>query len=154
MSSVIALVGFVGLGLLVAISERALLSGAARVWLLSLQPPPGAIPDTALGPIWATLQASCGAAGWLAWRRTGAGPALRLWGWQLAAGAARAAAFLGIHNIALAVGLGLVVFGLLLAVIHRFGALHRGAAWLMVPSLLWTCYVLYLDAGFVLLNPG
>lgn len=153
-SSGIALVGFVGLALLVGIADGALASGAARAWLLSLHRPPGAIPGTAFGPVWGALQISSGIAGWLAWRRAGAGPALRLWGWQLAAGAARAAAFFGIHNLALAVGMGVVVLGLLLVVIRRFGAIHRTAAWLMVPSLLWTGYVLYLDAGFVLLNQG
>jgi len=153
-SSVVALLGFVGLALLVGIADEALASGSARIWFLSLHRPAWTLPGAAFGPIWGALQMSCGLAGWLAWRRAGAGPALRLWGWQLAAGAARTAAFFGIHNLALTVGLGLVVLGLLLAVIHRFSAILRAAAWLMVPSLLWTCYVLYLDIGFLLLNPG
>lgn len=148
------MVGFVGLVLLVGAADRALASGAARVWYASLARPPGTAPEGAFGPIWAVLYVSCGTGGWLAWRTAGATPALRLWGWQLAATAARAAVFFGLRHPLMAVGAGVVVLALLVAVIRRFGAIHRGAAWLMVPSLLWTGYVLYLDGGFALLNPG
>jgi translocator protein len=149
-----ALVGFVGLALLVGAADGAIASGAARVWYLSLDRPPGALPDMAFGPIWAVLYICCGVGGWLAWRQTGAGPALRLWGWQLFATAARSAAFFGLRNPALAVGVGLAVLALLILVIRGFAAIHRGAAWLMVPSLLWTGYVLYLDAGILVLSPA
>ncbi len=149
-----ALVGFVGLALLVGVADGAIASGAARVWYLSLDWPPGAPPTMALGPIWATLYICCGLGGWLAWRRAGAGRALRVWGWQLFATAARAAAFFGLRNPALAIGAGLVVLVLLILVIRGFSAIHRGAAWLMVPSLLWTGYALYVDAGIVVLNPA
>lgn len=153
-SPVIALVGFVGLALLVGLADRALDSGAARVWYNSLSRPLGAAPGGAFGPVWAVLYLSSGIGGWLAWRQAGAAPALRLWGWQLAAGALWAAAFFGLRHLLLAFAVGLVVLALVTAVVRRFGAIHRGAAWLMVPSLLWTGYVLYLDAGFALLNRG
>jgi translocator protein len=151
---VVALVGFVGLALLVGLADRALASGAARAWYLSLHAPPGAAPGGAFGPIWALLYVCCGVGGWLAWRQAGAAPALRLWGWQLAATAARAAAFFGLRHLLLAVGVGLVVLALVAVVVGRFAAIHRGAALLMVPSLLWSGYVLYVDAGFALLNPS
>ncbi|MEO8715070.1 MAG: TspO/MBR family protein [Acetobacteraceae bacterium] len=152
-ASRIALLGFVGLALLVGVADGALASGAARIWVLSLNRPAGALTIAEFGPAWGVLQTSCGVAGWLAWRRAGAGTALRLWGWVLAAGAARAAAFFGMHNLGLTIGIGAVMLGLLAALIRRFGAIHRPAAWLMVPSLLWTVYILYLDVGFLLLNP-
>lgn len=149
-----ALVGFVGLALLVGAADGALASGAARAWYLSLDRPPGAAPEMAFPPIWVALYMCCGLGGWLAWRKAGAGPALRLWGWQLFATAARAAAFFGLRNPALAIGVGVAILGLLILVIRGFGAIHRGAAWLMVPSLLWTSYFLYLDAGILVLNPA
>jgi benzodiazapine receptor len=149
----IALLGFVGLALLVGLADRALASGAARAWYLSLDGPPGAAPGGAFGPIWAVLYVCSGVGGWLAWRQAGAAPALRVWGWQLAATAARAASFFGLRHLLLAVGVGLVALALVVAVIRRFSAIHKGAAWLMVPSLLWSGYVLYADAGFALLNP-
>lgn len=142
-----------GLALLVAIADGALASGTARAWYLSLQTPPGAAPATAFGPIWAAIYVCCGIGGWLAWKRAGAALALRIWGWHLAATAVRASVFFGLRNPVLAAGVGLVVFALAVAVIRAFGVLHRGAAWLMVPSLLWTGYVFYLDTGFWLLNP-
>ncbi|HJS84995.1 MAG TPA: TspO/MBR family protein [Acetobacteraceae bacterium] len=149
-----ALVGFVGLALLVGAADGALASGAARAWYLSLARPPGAAPEAAFGPIWAALYICCGFGGWLAWRQAGAGRALRLWGWQLFATAARAAAFFGLRNPALALGVGVAILVLLILVIRRFWAIHRGAAWLMVPSLLWTGYCLYLDAGILVLTPA
>ena len=142
-----------GLALLVALADTALASGTARGWFLSLASPPGAPPPRALAPVWVVLQLSCGVAGWLAWRRAGAGAALRLWGWLLAVSAARTAAFFGARNFALAIAVGILLLGLAVAVVHRFWAIRRGAAGLMVPSLLWTGYALYLDLGFLLLNP-
>ena len=149
-----ALVGFVGLALLVGAADGAIASGTARAWYLSLDRPPGALPEMAFGPIWAVLYVCCGLGGWAAWRRAGAGPALRLWGWQLFATAVRAAAFFGLRNPALSIAVGVLTLGLLVLVIHQFGAIRRGAAWLMVPSLLWTGYSLYLDAGILVLNPA
>lgn len=139
--------------MLVALADTALASGTARGWFLSLTPPSGAPPVRALAPIWVLLQFSCGIAGWLAWRRAGAGTALRLWGWLLALSAARTAAFFGAHNFALSIAMGVLLLGVAAAVVHRFWGLHRGAAGLMVPSLLWTGYALYIDVGFLLLNP-
>jgi benzodiazapine receptor len=149
-----ALVGFVGLALLVGAANGAVASGAARIWYLSLDQPPGTAPGMAFGPIWAVLYICCGIGGWLAWRQAGAGPALRAWGWALFATAAREAAFFGLRNPALAIAAGLLVLALLILVVRGFGAIHRGAASLMVPSLLWTGYVLYLDAGILMLNPA
>ncbi len=159
MSPGVALVGFVGLALLVGVADGAIASGAARLWYISLHRPFGAVPDSLFGPIWAFLYLCCGLGGWLAWRRGIERPArttaaLRLWGWALAATAARAAFFFGVRSPLLALTAGVVVLGLLLLVVRVFAALHRGAASLMVPSLLWTGYILYLDAGFWMLNPG
>ncbi len=147
------MVGFLGLALLVAVADAALASGTARGWFLSLTPPLGAPPLRGLAPLWIVLQLSCGTAGWLAWRRAGAGGALRLWGWLLAVSAARTAAFFGARNFALALAMGVLLLGFAVAVVHRFWTIHRGAAGLMVPSLLWTGYALYIDLGFLLLNP-
>ena len=128
-----ALIGFVGLALLVGAADGALASGAARVWYISLDRPPGAAPETAFAPIWAAVYVCCGLAGWLAWRQAGAGPALRLWGWQLFASAVVAAAFFGLRNPALAIAVGVLTLGLLVLLIRQFGAIRRSAAWLMVP---------------------
>lgn len=152
--SSLALIGFVGLALLVALADTALASGTARAWFLSLTSPPGAPPVRVLATLWAVLQLFCGVAGWLAWRRAGAGAALRLWGWLLAISAARTAALFGARNFALAIAMGVLLLAVAAAVVYRFWSVHRGAAGLMVPSLLWTGYAVYLDIGFLVLNPG
>jgi len=153
MASRLALVGFLGLCLLVGAADGAVTAGAVHGWYLSLIRPPGTPPNWLFGPVWGVLYALIGTAGWLVWRRAGASPALRLWGWQLGLNAAWTPAFFGLHSprLALAVIAALVVFiGL---TIRAFARIDRRAAWLLVPYLLWTGYALYLNAGFFWLNP-
>src|SRR5581483_4731355 len=97
-SPVLALVGFVGLCLLVGGADGAIISGAGRAWYASLDRPPATPPNWVFAPVWTALYVMVGVSGWLAWRRCGAARPLRLWGWQLAANAAWAPAFFGLHN--------------------------------------------------------
>jgi benzodiazapine receptor len=145
-------VGFVGLCLLVGAADSGLTSGATRGWYLSLDRPPGTPPNWAFGPVWMTLYVLIGVAGWLVWRRTGAGPAVRLWGWQLAANAAWNPAFFGMHNIGLALAIIVVMIATIAMAIRAFAGISRPAAWLMAPYLAWTCFAAYLNAGFWWLN--
>lgn len=154
MSPALAFVGLVGLCLLVDAASATLCTGSARAWYMALIAPPAALPHWAYRPIWTALYMMLGAAAWLVWRRAGPCAPVRLWGWLLATNAVRAAAFFGLRNPALAVLLGIVAFLLLFAIVSGFRRASRVAAWLVVPSLLWTVYVLYLDAGFWFLNLG
>jgi translocator protein len=150
----LALVGFVGLGLLVGAAGGALTAAAVRGWYAALVHPPGTPPDAVFGPVWGVLYVLMGVAAWRIWRRVQAGPALRLWGWQLAANAAWTPVFFGLHQplLALAVMLALIVLIVLTA--RRFAAIDRPAAMLLVPYLLWTGYAFYLNAGICWLNRG
>ena len=102
MSPVLALVGFVGLCLLVAAADGSIVAGAARGWYLSLNRPPGTPPNWVFAAVWTALYAMIGLAGWLVWRRTVGTRALRLWGWQLAANAFWTPAFFALHSPPLA----------------------------------------------------
>src|SRR4051812_22755433 len=68
-SPVLALVGFVGLCLLVGAAAGSLVAGLPRAWYLSLHAPPGTPPDWVFAPVWTGLYVLIGLAGWLAWRR-------------------------------------------------------------------------------------
>jgi benzodiazapine receptor len=153
-SPVLALVGFVGLCLLVGAADGALIAGAPRGWYLSLIRPPGTPPDWLFGPVWTVLYAMIGLAGWLVWRRTTTAWPLRLWGWQLAANALWTPAFFALHSPPLALAVCLVLLALIVLTIRSFARLRRSAAWLMAPYLAWTCYATYLTAGFWWLNPS
>lgn len=151
-SRTLALVGFVGLCLLVGAADAAVSSGAIRHWYPSLTRPPGTPPNWVFGPVWSVLYVLMGVAAWLVWRRSGASRVLRLWGWQLAANAAWTPFFFGLANPALALADIAALLGLLVFTIRGFARVDRVAAVLMLPYLLWTGYAAYLNCGFWWLN--
>ena len=65
----LALVGFVGLCLLVGAADGSIVAGPSRGWYLSLNRPPGTPPNWLFAPVWTGLYAMIGVAGWLVWRR-------------------------------------------------------------------------------------
>jgi benzodiazapine receptor len=151
-SPALALVGFVGLCLLVATVGGSMTARAIHHWYQTLQAPPGTPPNWVFAPIWTALYVTIGVAAWLVWRRLGAAPPLRLWGWQLAANALWAPAFFGLHSPALAMGVMIVLLFLIALTIRAFRRIHRIATYMMVPYGVWCLYAAYLNAGFLLLN--
>ena len=149
-----ALVGFVGLTLLVGVVDGALTVPAVRTWYLALARPVGTPPNWVFAPVWTVLYAMIAVAAWLAWQRPGHRRALLLWGWQLLANALWTPIFFGLHLIAPAMLEILVLVSLTGLTLFEFTRLSRPAASLMLPYLLWTCYAAYLNAGFWLLNPA
>jgi benzodiazapine receptor len=149
-----ALVGFVGLTLLVGAVDGLLTAPAIRTWYLALARPPGTPPNWLFGPVWTVLYAMIAVAAWLIWQKPWHRRALLLWGWQLLANALWTPIFFSLHliGVALLEVLVLVLLGGLTTV--AFACLSRPAALLMLPYLAWTCYAAYLNAGFWWLNPG
>lgn len=150
----LALLGFIGLCLLVGVADGTLTAAAVQGWYLSLTPPPLTPPEWIFGPVWITLYVMIGLAGWLVWRQCGAAAPVRLWGWQLAANALWTPAFFGLQSPTL----GLVVMAALLALvgktIARFWTVSRLATMLMTPYLGWCLFAAYLNTGFWWLNRG
>jgi translocator protein len=151
-SPVLALVGFVGLCLLVGAVGGTIVAGTSWSWFLSLIHPPGMVPPGFFAPIWVCLYSMIGVAGWLAWRRSISARPLRLWGWQIAVNAFWAPAFFALHSPLLALAVSVVLLALVAVTVRMFAVLHSLAAWLLVPYLAWTGYVTYLTAGFWWLN--
>jgi benzodiazapine receptor len=151
-SPVLALVGFVGLCLLVGMVGGSMTAHAIHHWYLTLLRPPGTPPSWVFAPIWTVLYVMLGVSGWLVWRRAGASRPLRMWGWQLAANALWAPAFFGLHSPALAMAVMVAMLLLIGATFRSFRNVHRRAAGLLVPYAAWACYAAYLNAGFLLLN--
>jgi tryptophan-rich sensory protein len=148
----LALVGFVGLCVLVGAADSALTASGVRGWYLSLARPPGTPPNWIFGPVWMTLYVLMGVAGWLVWRREGAGRPLQLWGWQLAINALWNPAFFGLHNIGLAFAIIVAMIAMTATIVRAFAKVQKAAAWLMAPYLAWSCFAAYLNAGFWWLN--
>jgi benzodiazapine receptor len=151
-SPTLALVGFIGLCLLVRAVSGSMTARAVHHWYLTLRAPAGTPPTWVFVPVWTVLYVMIGVAGWLVWRRLGAASPLRLWGWQLAANALWAPAFFGLHSPALAMGVVIVLLLFIALTIVAFRRIHRTAAMLMVPYGAWCLYAAYLNAGFLLLN--
>ncbi|HEY0181598.1 MAG TPA: TspO/MBR family protein [Rhodopila sp.] len=151
-SPALALVGFVGLCLLVGVVGGSMTARAVHQWYATLRAPAGTPPNWVFAPVWTSLYVMIGTAAWLVWKRLGAGQPLRLWGWQLAANALWAPAFFGLHSPALAMVVLIVLLPLIAMTILTFKRIHRIAAILMAPYGVWCLYAAYLNAGFLLLN--
>lgn len=157
--SLLALIGFVGMSLLVWAANGAITAGNVRGWYSLLSAPPGTPPTWLFAMVWTTLYPLMGVAAWLVWRRIAVGAerkraALRTWGWQLLINSLWSPAVFGLHSLEL----GLLVVALLLAAIlltiRRFVPLQPFAAALMGFYVAWVGYAAYLNVGFWWLNQG
>ncbi len=121
-------------------------------WYLSLTRPPGTPPNWVFGPVWTVLYVLMALAAWMVWRRVGAGPALRLWGWQLAANALWSPVFFGLRSPALGLAAILLMLALVAATARVFHRIRPLAGALMLPYLAWVSYATYLNLGLWWLN--
>jgi translocator protein len=158
-AQVFALIGFLGLSLLVQCAAVGAADNGIAHWYLSLREPPLTMPTRAFAAIWALADAMLGVAAWLLWRRVdpwqpSARPALRLWGWQIALIAAWAPTFFGLRAPAIALWVMAALIAVSVATLVAFCRRNRIAGALLLPSLAWFCYAAYLNLGFWWLNAG
>ena len=151
-ASLLALVGFLGLCLLVGAAAGELTAGTVRLWYNALARPPGTPPGWVLAPVWGVLYLMIGTAAWLVWRRVGNASPLRLWGWQLLLNALWTPAFFGLRQPALALAVILTLLVLVVLTARAFARVERRAALLMLPYAAWVAYATYLNLGFWWLN--
>jgi tryptophan-rich sensory protein len=154
-----ALIGFVGLSLLVQLAASGAAERGIAHWYLSLQRPPLTLSTTAFAAIWTVMDILLGVSAWLLWRRIdpwrpSPRPALRLWGWQIALIAAWAPTFFGLRAPAAALFVMVALLGISAATLVAFCRRNRLAGALLLPTLAWLCYAAYLNLGFWWLNPG
>lgn len=151
-----ALLGFLGLTLLVGLVDASSTVPNVATWYAVLPHPVGTPPNWVFGPVWTVLYLMMAVAAWQVWRSPDIPVwqrrALSLWGWQLAANALWSPVFFMLHLPAAAFFVILVLDGLIVATIAAFRPISRIAAWLMAPYLVWSLYATYLTAGFWFLN--
>jgi len=152
-----ALVGFVGLSLLVAAADASVSAARVSAWYLSLPAPPLAPPVVIIQPLSILLHLMLGVSAWRVWRRgspVAVRTTLRWWGWLLLFDALWPPTFFGLHRPDVALVLIAPLLLLVAAALRGFRRIDRVAAALMFPYALWMCYAAYLVAGFVWLNPN
>lgn len=157
--ALLALIGFLGLCLLVGLSDSAITQTGVHTWYRTLRHPAGTPPDWVFPVVWSTLYALMAVAAWMVWRLAGIARrqhygALRLWGWQLLVNALWTPAFFGLRAPGLALGVILLLLVLVAATIRAFARVDRVAAAMMMPYLLWVAYAGWLNAGTWWLNPA
>lgn len=154
-----ALAAFLAVCFAVSAIGGAVTSTTVDTWYQSLAKPSFTPPDWLFAPVWSTLYAIMAVAGWLVWRRAGfgAGPgggrrALTAFAAQLAFNLAWSVLFFGMTWIAAALlDIALLIATLIITIIG-FWRIHRLAAALLVPYLLWVGYAAALNIGIWLLN--
>ena len=119
--------------------------------------PAWAPPAWLFGPVWSVLFILMAVAAWLVWREhgfRGAGAALKLYTAQLVANALWSWLFFAWHLGAIAFAEIVVLWVLIAATIVMFWRLHRLAAILLVPYLLWASFAAALNFALWRLNPA
>lgn len=152
------LIGLVGwLALCVAVGALgAVASADAPTFYAQLTRPAWAPPAGLFGPVWTVLYLMMGFAAWLVWRRhgfRGAGVALGLFVVQLGFNALWSWLFFAWHSGAGALADIALMWLLIVATIVAFWRLHRVAAALLVPYLLWVSFASVLNWTLWRANP-
>lgn len=107
-------------------------------------------PNWIFGPVWTTLYTLMGIAVYLVWKKRKGIP---FWFWvQLVLNALWSILFFGLQNPTIAF-IGIVFLWLsIFLTITSFYRIHKTAAYLMIPYLLWVTFASLLNASIALLN--
>ncbi len=141
----------------VAAAVGGLASASDVNFYASLVRPPWAPPAWLFGPAWTTLYLLMALSAWLVWKRhgfRGARSALVLFLVQLAANAVWTWLFFAWRKGGGALAELVVLWLMIVVLITMFRTLHRTAAALLVPYLLWVTFAGALNFTLWRLNPG
>lgn len=134
----------------------AIASARAAAFYGALSQPTWAPPAWLFGPVWSALYLSMGIAAWLIWRERGlrgARIALLLYVIQLVANGLWTWLFFVFHFGAVSVAEITVLWLLIMATIVSFWPIHRVAALLLLPYLVWVSFASALTMAIWQLNP-
>jgi tryptophan-rich sensory protein len=152
----LALLGWVLLAQLAGVVGSLATLSAIDGWYATLVRPALAPPNWVFGPVWTTLYALMGVAGWLVSRAPVEERLRRLaylsFAVQLVLNAAWSFVFFGAEAIGPALGVIVVLLAAILVNAALFYRVDRRAGLLLVPYLAWVAFATYLNYGFWTLN--
>lgn len=140
----------------VAGSAGAVASARAATFYGQLSQPSWAPPAWLFAPVWSTLYILMAIAAWLVWRERGfkgARTALSLFVTQLIANALWTWLFFVLHLGAVSMAEIVVLWMLIVVTILSFWSVHRLAALLLVPYLIWVGFATALTFALWRSNP-
>ncbi len=124
-------------------------------WYAQLVKPSWNPPSWVFGPVWNTLYVLMGIAAarvWTSSKKPTRFAALWLFFAHLVVNALWSVVFFGLHEIALALAIIILMWVLILITVVWFKRYSRAASWLLVPYLLWVSYAFTLNLGILVLN--
>ena len=148
----LSLLGFVVACIAAASSGAVFRPGA---WYESLAKPSWRPPNWVFGPAWAILYGTIATSGWLVWNAAPPGEAalpMAIYAVQLLLNFLWSAIFFGLRRMGLALVEMAALWLSILATIVAFQPLHAGAAYLLVPYLLWVSFAFALNFAIWRLN--
>jgi tryptophan-rich sensory protein len=143
MQSAIALLGFVGICFLAAMSGAIFRAGE---WYERLAKPWWRPPRWLFAPAWAVLYLTIAVSGWLVWREVGfAAQAFAVYGVSLGFNAAWSGFFFGLRRPDLAFADIVLLWLSIAATILVFYPLEHNSALLLLPYLCWVSFAAMLN---------
>ena len=121
-------------------------------WYTGLAKPAWTPPGWLFGPVWTVLYGMIAVAGWMAWRSSGRGLLMALWGLQLTLNALWSPLMFGRHEIGLALVDIVALVIVILAFIAAAWRQRRAAALLFIPYLAWVSFATALNVAIWMLN--
>lgn len=128
--------------------------GAIPTWYATLVKPALNPPNWVFGPVWTVLYACMAVAAWRVYVAKGrrVSPLLVVYAVHLAVNALWSVVFFGLHQPQNALGVIVVLWGLVVYLAVRFYSVDKAAGILFVPYVLWVSFATYLNLVVVLLN--
>lgn len=145
------------LGIFFALVVATALSGVfftPGAWYEGLRKPGWTPPNWLFGPVWSILYVMIAIAGWLVWRADPTGPAVWLWGLQLALNFLWSGLFFGLRRMDLAFVDLALMWLTIAAFIIVASSVSATAALLFVPYLIWVTIAGALNLTVWRMNPN
>lgn len=125
-------------------------------WYVILNKSPLNPPSAVFGPVWTTLYALMGIAAFLVWEkgldRKDVKQALGIFAFQLFLNTLWSIIFFGLHSPGGAFAEIIFLWLAILATIVAFYKISKGAAYLLLPYILWVSFAAYLNYSIWVLN--